>query len=165
MRVCLLICLLCAALLAQQPNAPGSSLMIEQTWTTPSYWTPQPGEQPPYVATLPLAGAGRVWIMGRPGQAWWLFASPGGAVPGAAWLPGGIVDLDLFAAGTGLFLEGVLSGTWTGCGTYPYCAQAGVGYFIAWTLPPGFAATLQAVVMDPLSPVGYTLTGAVTVQT
>jgi hypothetical protein len=90
-------------------------------------------------------------ISGLPNQAWYLFVSPGGPAWGSYISGAGSLDLQYWL---GLAIP----------------AQGNTGptgvVLISGALPPGYYATIQAVVFDPFfSSAGMTLTASMTIDT
>lgn len=158
-RILLSFMLASSVAIAQQPNSPEASLIIERLDRA----------SVPIVAALNVNSIGSTFdveLSGTADQAFVLALAPAGVLPAGASTPAGLVDLDLSQGldvlfdGTGLFLGGSqalfartdLSGSWR---------------LELPIVPSRFVlqAAIQALVQDPTHPSGVRLTAATDVRT
>lgn len=165
MRV--LLVLLVAALAAtpaagQQPNCDPVKLVLIRWITTPNPECIGNNTLPgPHFAQLPTVwsggGSANLAIYGASNQEGWVFAQQGMPSVGSMTLPGGIVDVDVTRA--------VLM--WHSI-TNPVSGSMSIAYILYPSsyaiFATAFPFTFQGVMVDPASPVGYTLTAAICIS-
>ena len=176
MKVIIAVLILSTFICGQQSNQPGASFWLEFYNTTPpcnlpgtcncAPWQwPNPIPCPgPYQWQIPATSSTlRLWVSGRSGQQYWLFVQPGPPQPGLALIPGaGIIDIDPLISQP--WLTGAFPGTWQPCTNPNYCNNGGYGWPFSWpaSIPPGLiSVTMQLVAVDPMSPVGFSLSCAI----
>ena len=138
-------------------NLPGECNCAPWQWPNP---IPCPG---PYQWQIPpVSGTMRMWVSGRSAQQFWLYVQPGPPTTGFAAIAGaGIVDIDPGASTP--WITNVFPGSWQPCPSPPYCNNGGIGWPFSWpVIPPGLiSTTMQMVAVDPVSPVGFSLSCAI----